>query len=124
MAMTSDNATSDLDPGIRNVVEWLQGLGFHTTDSGDGKTKIGIDEDAIDIPHVFMTVKPSDLVGHAGHLMAYLRAIGIEVTPMGLDEKRPTIEATYDPADGTAVIALYGVDDEMLTKRQEVKATR
>lgn len=122
--MTNDKTPIDLDPGIRHTVEWLQGLGFNTTDSGDGKTKIGIDEDALDFPHVFMVVKPSDLVGHAGHLMAYLRAIGIEVKPNGMDEKQPTIEATYDPADGSAIIGLFGVDDEMLARRQEVKATR
>lgn len=120
----SDKAPIDLDPGIRNVVEWLQGLGFNTTDSGDGKTKIGIDEDALDLPHVFMTVDPDDLVPQARLLIAYLRGIGIEVKPNGMDEKQPTIEATYDPADGSAIIGLFGVDDEMLARRQEVKATR
>jgi hypothetical protein len=94
-----------LDPGIRGTVRWLQENGFHTTDSGDGASKSDLiaTGDALDFPHVFMTCAPEVLVSEARRLYAMLGSFG-------------TVEATYSPNDGIAVLALIGVTDDKLPK--------
>lgn len=92
----------DLDPGIRGVVRFLNLNGFRTTDSGDGVSKAGSGQDFDPVPHVHMVVRPERMLDEAERLLFALRTI--EVTPDGM-----SIQATYDPADGTAVLSLYGV---------------
>ena len=110
----------ELDPGIRKTVLWLRSLGYETTDSGDGKTKpTGGDECALTFPHVVIRVRPYQLQPVADGLMEMLRFHhGVEVTPMtpeaSASAPTPTIEASYNPADGIAIVMLYGVDDSML----------
>ena len=100
-----------LDPGIRFTVKWLHERGFTTTDSGDG-SKAGEMEGALDIPHV--AIKPG------GEEHEYPYAINLahlaqqtanrlreELWDDGRHVEPGTIQATYDPFDGSWVIMLY-----------------
>lgn len=107
---------SELDPGIRETVRQLRDWGFDTTDSGDGHTKLAAGwspTEALDIPHVIMSIDSlAEIAGHADELRSKLLAIGIEVKPVG--EGVPHIQASYDPANGIASMALFGLDDNGL----------
>ncbi len=97
-----------LDPGIRRTVAWLRSLGYDTSDSGDGKTKVGSMECALDFPHVAIRLQFShDLASTANELWSDLGKAGITV-------ESGMIVASYDPADSSVVILLSGIDDEML----------
>lgn len=91
---------ADLDPGVRDLVRWLTGRGFHTTDSGDGRTK---PEEFRTIPglHVVMTEEPILLVARAGILHTYIPYLLTLVDVGGL-----VVEASYRPADGVGVLVL------------------
>lgn len=113
------------DPGVRRLVGWLCGHGFHTSDSGDGKTKLeqGFAEDDGVCPfaHVAICVEPADLVSEADRLARLLwdeHEIEVEATPPEGDP--PHVDASYCPATKTAMIVLLHVDDSML--RQKVEA--
>lgn len=97
-----------LDPGIRRTVWWLQCEGFHTTDSGDGVSKKEAIEDneALPLPHVFMTCDPKALIGAANKLRDLLCSIGLAGAGR--------VEGSYSPDDGIAIIALYDVNDDLL----------
>jgi hypothetical protein len=86
-----------LDPGIREWVLRLNGAGFTTTDSGDGATKFkegrGF-ESVLDFPHVHMTSTRVDLLEEADRLHALFGDWG-------------TVQATYDPADDSALLSFY-----------------
>jgi glyoxylate carboligase len=103
----------DINPGVRRTVAWLRSLGFDTTDSGDGRTNVaaGI-EGALEFPHVYIRVqRGADLVAEAHRLAIALQRRGVCVGPIGPDDT-PCIQATYDPCDGSASIALLYVGDE------------
>jgi hypothetical protein len=114
-----------LDPGIREVVRWLRDHGFNTTDSGDGVTKfakLGEDACALRFPNAFMTVdSPRQLCPEADRLAALLAEAGVT---LGHRKGQPVIEASYSPAGGACIIALYGLDDAGLAKatRRNAKA--
>lgn len=101
---------STLDPNIRETVRRLHGWQFPTTDSGDG-SKHGEMECAHAEPMVAISVNPRDLVQEAERLSRCLAARNIVVVAIG--EEGPQIQATYDPADDSATIVLYGVHDGM-----------
>lgn len=100
-----------LNPGIRRLVAYLRAHGFATCDSGDGVTH----EHECDRDHAYvaMRVRPDALVSEADRLARVLRDAGVEVQPMGM-EPTPCIQASYDPADGTALLDLTHVTDDML----------
>jgi hypothetical protein len=103
---------SELDPGIRETVRRLNDLGFETTDSGDGETKLAAGwspDEARDVPHVCIRSKAGDLCMQADRLVRELTRAGMCVEPVG--HSGIFVQATYDPADGTAVIELIGVSD-------------
>lgn len=103
---------SNLDPGIRETVRRLREWGYNTVDSGDGVSKPPVGRD-LDIPHVFITVAAfGTLLIEADHLKHELRKAGIPVRAQGR-AARVWIQATYDPADGTAIIGVYGLNDAM-----------
>lgn len=105
--MTIDAETlQEIDPGVRRLVAFLNEHGFETTDSGDGVSKPA-DRRELDFPHVFMSTRPVDLIDEASRLFSLLDQNGLTADP-------GTIEASYDVADGSAIIALYSVDDAML----------
>lgn len=102
----------DLDPGIRLTVAWLNREGFTTTDSGDGVSKPDM-ECALGTANVFVRVaSPVDLIAEARRLHTLLESVGVRIGPQG--PEGPAIQATYDPGDDSAIIALYGVDDEAI----------
>lgn len=119
-----------LDPGIREVVRFLIAQGFHTTDSGDGEHKRsrGWTEEGglIPFPHVIIEVKPAEIAVACSDLVGVLRGIGVDVVSQteawaevleGERERpRPYIEASYDPIDGRAIVGLYHVTSEMVTR--------
>lgn len=119
-----------LDPGIREVVRFLVAQGFHTTDSGDGESKRAkgwTDEDGlIPFPHVIIQVKPSEIAAACWDLIGVLRGVGVEVVSQTeawaevlqreREQPRPYVEATYDPVEDVATVALYHVTSEMITR--------
>ena len=110
----------NLCPGIRRTVEWLQSEGFKTTDSGDGVSN-GDMGCAMPFPNVFMVCSPASLILETHRLYDLLQEKGIEARAFLLDveddKQPPHIEATYDPSDGIAGIALFNVDDALLFDR-------
>jgi len=100
----------ELDPGIREVVRWLNDNGFKTVDSGDGKTKFTEDgkplpewesadpefDMVIPHPHVVIEVVPDALVAETDRLHRLVQERA-PVEPVGLDDA-VTIQGTYDPA--------------------------
>lgn len=112
-ALDSETLAS-LNPGIRELVGFLRSYQFDTCDSGDGKAHDhGCDRSH---PYVGIHTKPSTLAADADSLLRLLAENGIAIDPIGPDPAAPSIQATYDPADGIAVIDLIGVDDEMLRR--------
>lgn len=97
-----------LDPGIRETVRRLRAWGFDTTDSGDG-SKAETMECGLSVANVFIRCEPRHLVDSTDLLMRNLVKEGICVEPIG--SSLISIQSTYDPADGTAIIGLYGVRD-------------
>jgi hypothetical protein len=104
-----------ITPGIIKTVEWLNANGFITSDSGDGVTNVEAGmEGALDYPNVAIPVQPTGLVYLASALLILLKRVGVEVLPASEDTSIPCISASYDPADNSAIVMLYGVDDKML----------
>lgn len=104
---------ADLDPGIRETVRWLNAASFRTTDSGDGvsKREMIASGEALGVPHVAMRVHPRVIVSEANRLLELVIARGLISDP-------GTIQATYDPADGIAMIMLIGISDDTLVVAQ------
>ena len=103
-----------LDPGIVKVVAFLRKNGFHTTDSGDGVTKLtpGYDPDCVmDIPHVFMQVQPATMLVDEANRLSRLLRMHFAVRPAPANMR---VEASYDPTDRIAILALTGLDDAAL----------
>jgi len=99
-----------LSPGVRRTVMMLWRAGFHTVDSGDGKSNEGMGCE-IDIANVHMTCESGDLTSAADDLHVLLSEHGVDT---GCDPGvGPFIQATYNPADGSAIVSLYGVDDHI-----------
>jgi hypothetical protein len=115
---TDDSRTAsshELDPGIRDVVDLLQSWEFETTDSGDGVSKLAAGwspDEVMSVPHVHMRVRSVSLVEKARLLLGLLRNNGVIVGACG--EGEAYIQASYDPADDSGVLSLYGLDDERL----------
>lgn len=87
----------DLDPGIRDAVRLLAYRGFQPTDSGDGVSKVG-DPDALPYPHVFCMVDPERMLVEAQRAWLLPWAVSGLV--------KPTVEVSYNPEDGKAVLML------------------
>lgn len=81
---------TDIDPDIIEIVHLLWRAGFDPCDSGDGHTKLERSDEALDFPHVFMMTERDLLARTCIH-------------------RDFSIEASYDPLDGTAVLLLCGV---------------
>jgi hypothetical protein len=110
----TDALPNDLDPGIRHTVAFLNANGFTTSDSGDGVSKPAAgDDEALNMAHVYISVDhPSNMITEARRLRDLLASVGVNIGPQGPDGA--AIQATYDPGDDSAIIALYGVDDAAL----------
>lgn len=104
-----------ITPGITKTVEWLNNNGFDTSDSGDGVVNIAaMMEGALEYPNVTIPVRPAEMVYMASALLILLKKVGVDVLPASEDTSIPCISASYDPADNSAIVMLYGVDDKML----------
>lgn len=107
----------DINPGIVRTVKWLRSHGFATCDSGDGVTHAH----SCDRDHAYVVIRAEGLalITESLRLCAMLRAVAIEVVPQAqaFDDGgliAPCVQASYDPADGIALIDLMGVCDSML----------
>ena len=87
---------SQLDPGVRSIVEHIRWAGFETTDSGDGRSKEPSAE-VLPFGHVAIASSPVGLLSDANAVLLYLRTS--RNIPAGF-----TVEATYWPIGGEAVI--------------------
>lgn len=106
----------ELDPGIRQLVFYLRGEGYNTTDSGDGVSKFeGLDPDAkedthcipLAYPHVFMTTEAHDLRHAADEL---------DVCISKLQPTKPYhVAASYSPSNGVALLEVIGLVDSDCT---------
>jgi hypothetical protein len=112
----NENIIKHLDPGIRNLVVALNKAGFVTTDSGDGVSKPECGR-MINVPHVVIKAEPSRLLLTANALHDWCRATKLKVT-------RGMIQATYDPVDKSAIVMLFGVNDEMLKAASKKKVRK
>lgn len=129
---TESDMLAGVDPGVKNLVAWLRGHGFRTTDSGDGRTKFvqGFTEDDGVCPyaHVVMAVRPFDLV-HEANRLASLLALqhAIVVEPLGPEEDGmgpPRIDASYCPGSGVAMIILVNVEDSIMKLGPDERSIR
>ncbi len=125
---------ADLDPGIRDVVRLLVSKGFTATDSGDGVSKIGTEQEhgMIKDAHVVIPCSPPSMVSDAEHLTRPLRGEGVDVGPdqatvevlVDIQAEGPAfgdgvyVEATYTPDSGSALISVRGLDDATLQRCQ------
>jgi len=100
-----------LNPGIRRLVRLLRKAGFETTDSGDGVSNAHM-ECAMDQPNVHIICDPSNMARVSDELYQMLSKYSLD-TCCDPDDG-PFIQASYNPADGDAMISLIGVDDDTL----------
>ena len=103
-------------PSLRRLVDLLVSNGFDVTDNADGEGH-GMCEESYsqwDRPMVAVMPKaPGDLVEDAHRLMNVLAAHGVPVDTQGPGDD-PCIQASYDPGNGSSVIAIIGVTDKHL----------
>ena len=99
----------DLNPGICRLVEWLNDMGYTTTDSGDGETHLY--ECDREYPYVVIRVPPSTAHIISKSLMSEMHehlAVSFERDDEG---NGPAIEVSYSPVDNVAVIQVMGLRD-------------
>lgn len=106
---------SELDPNIRETVRLLRRAGFDTTDSSDGATHRYMSAD-IDFPYVCVHTSPEDMVNASRKIKPLLESVGVSFSiPQSQDHAGPTIEASYSPVDGVAVVMVnFVVDSEWM----------
>ena len=107
---------NDLDPGVKLLVQELNRSGFETCDSGDGVSKKG-QEGALDWPNVAIRTVPARLIETTTALKCWLEEHHVAVAP-GM------IQASYDPADGIAIVLLFHVDSAMLIRGGTIRGGR
>lgn len=117
---------AELDPGIRDLVRLLRSNGFATTDSGDGKTKLGGDspmECAEPTPNVYMEADRATMLDEAERLTLLLHdhlrdGVLDEEIDIGDGQMAPRVivEAIYLPISYSAVLSVHGVTDEDIAR--------
>lgn len=113
----SDIDYDSLDPGIRETVRWLRGIGMPTCDSGDGVSKPDDFECAIREPHVFMQFARLDTAVKSAHTIKDLLEDMEFCEGRTLPSLGVNIEVNYSPfSDDVIIVALTGVNDAMITK--------
>lgn len=87
-----------IQPKVKPLVDFLNSIGFKTTDSGDGVTNVEAGmECALDFPHVVVLTNSRDLTQDAD-LIFYK----IKQQDFGLSEL--FVQGNYSPNDGIATI--------------------
>jgi hypothetical protein len=109
----------NLSPGIRQLVIWANVNRFRTIDSGDGGNHAAGMGCAPPVPMVAIQTSPEILTYEADRLQLLLERRGVKFgPPAGLDPCSsgdvpditwPSIQASYDPADKTAIIVVVNV---------------
>lgn len=97
---------ANLDPGIRDLVVYLRGLGIPTCDSGDGVSKERDEGSVFDAPHVFAWYDGAQ--GWAA-AMAAAEAVGRVLS----NRVGTSIEVSWSPrTPHIAVLAIIGYTNE------------
>jgi hypothetical protein len=112
-----DEVIDGLSPGIRELVIWLNAMGFETSDSGDGSNAAAGMECALEMPMVAIPVPSAKLISESIRLKERLEARGVDFTKavkVDCDEGTegvawPIIQATYDPVDESSLIVLMNM---------------
>jgi len=102
-------------PGVRKLVAGLNAAGWPTCDSGDGSHHAAGMGCARPYPHVTIRIpayRTLSLVDECEGVASWLLKRGIPVGPIGTSA--PSIQGTYDPGNGLAIIDVMHVDDTML----------
>lgn len=100
-----------LNPGIRRVVALLRANRFNTCDSGDGETHQHECDRATG--YVAIYADRFRLVEEADRLVRLLGAYGVSVDSIG-NGHTASIQASYDPVNGIAIIDVSDIHDRML----------
>jgi hypothetical protein len=104
---------SDINPGIRKTVEWLNGHGFRTTDSGDGETHMA----ECDRPYPYVSIildSPDDIVPEVDRLAGLLAEMGVAVGALDEHGNGPYIQGMYAYGAGPAMIDMINISDKTL----------
>jgi hypothetical protein len=92
---------SELDPGIRKTVKWLNINGFKVVAAEDGDNSTGLG-----YSHVYIGIDIYSMRSDGDKLAAMIKRVCPNATP--------DIEAIYNPKHNRAVIALYRFHDDDL----------
>lgn len=94
----------ELDEGVRDLVVWLDVLGFVTSDSGDG-SKADVMDCAVPFPMISIRVEKGDNpMVKVEYLSALLRSRGVDFSREGVK-----VELSYDPYDQIGMLIITGV---------------
>lgn len=104
-AIRGNSDDQQLDPGIADVVIMLRNLGFHPTDSGDGRSKPDVERN-FDVKHVACTVDEAQLFDEARRLHDVL----------GWGWK---VEASFDPSAGGSCLLLATKNEPPAPRHQD-----
>lgn len=107
----------DINPGIRKTVEWLNGHGFHTCDSGDGETHMA----ECDRPYPYVTIilgSPTDIVAEVDRLALLLADMGVVCGPLDEQGNGPYIQGMYAFGAGPAMIDMINISDKTLFRAE------
>lgn len=94
ITLTQRQVIDSCDPEIRSLVELLMGLGYSTSDSGDGVSKLNLDADMLGFPHVIVMTLPDLMSAESERLKARCSLHGMEVE----------VQAMYSTEDQTAIL--------------------
>jgi len=100
--MISKAEIEGLSPGVKDAVLFLNKLEFETCDSGDGSNYSNGMECAMPFPNIIIQSTKADLFSESDRLAILFKRKGIT---------NITIEASYDPVDGSALIMLLDHDN-------------
>lgn len=119
--------------GVRHVVRFLVDHGFVVVEAAAGDTSTGVYSLGTlrATPYATMTCDAEDLLALSDRLKCVMEAIGLVVYPHGtadaslFSDSAPTVDlatnieiiSSYDPADGSSLITLLGLDDTKLDAR-------
>lgn len=106
-----------LCPAVKDLVIWLNGMGYKTVDSGDGSNAEFM-EGAMECPMVAIQVEALDLVERSNSLYELLKDHGVPFHPPECCcDNKPDVQGTYKPDDGQAVVLLLNITSDMVDLR-------
>lgn len=112
-AKTIDN----LCPAVKDLVIWLNEMGYETVDSGDG-SNVEFMDGAMECPMVAIRVEKSEIVGRSDSLYEMLKDHGVPFHhPDCYCSDKPDVQATYKPDDGQVIILLLNITSDMVDLR-------